>query len=126
MLPVLYPVVPLDACSLQMDEIRIWLELVDLALSRAQISQKRAALEQGISLEQWYQQRSAQGHVSLFRLFRLPGAFWREFIPILAEHFGIALPTPTLVRALQRLVNPRASRSTSRPSPTTARQGRLF
>lgn len=121
--PVCLPCLPLTPVSF--DEVRVWLELIDLALSRSQISQKRAAIEQGISLEQWYQQRTAKGHVSLFRLFRLPVTFWTQFVPILAEHFGVALPTPDLVRALRRLVAPRAVRQ-SRRTRDTAWQPRLF
>jgi hypothetical protein len=109
-----------------MDEAAIWLELIDLALSRARISQKRAALDQGISLEQWYQQRNGKGHISLLRMFRLPTAFWSEFIPILAEHFGVSLATPELVQRLTHLIQ-RSPRSRRRSAPTRRlRQGRMF
>jgi hypothetical protein len=55
------------------------------ALERAGLSQKAAAIEMGISEAQFTRQLRGQEHVSWQRLFKLPVAFWRELIVVMAE-----------------------------------------
>ena len=39
----------------------------------------------------WARALQGEGHVSLQRLLLLPVAFWREFLPMLAEPAGLAV-----------------------------------
>lgn len=39
----------------------------------------------------WSKALHGDGHVSLQRLLKLPVAFWREFLPMLAEPAGMAV-----------------------------------
>jgi hypothetical protein len=67
-------------------------ELVTRALAAAAITPTQAALHMGISLSLFLRQLQNQDnqHVSLQRLFRLPDAFWRELLVLLAERRKLA------------------------------------
>uniref|UniRef100_A0A6M3J9C7 XRE family transcriptional regulator n=1 Tax=viral metagenome TaxID=1070528 RepID=A0A6M3J9C7_9ZZZZ len=76
------------------DEERELIGDVELALTRAGISHKAAALDMQIDLSLWTRQRHGDGHISLKRLARLPEGFWREFIALRADRYGVTvLPT---------------------------------
>lgn len=66
--------------------------LVKLALVRAGISQKQAALDMGLSDAQLSAQLADKEgeHLSWQRLQALPDAFFLELLILLAEHRGIA------------------------------------
>ncbi|MGE0594565.1 MAG: hypothetical protein AB7G23_02870 [Vicinamibacterales bacterium] len=71
--------------------------LVRLACRRANLSDKEAAGHMGIDPGQWSRQLSGrQGdHLWFDRLLRLQGVtgFWEEFLPLLAEAFGLCVET---------------------------------
>jgi hypothetical protein len=37
----------------------------------------------------WSKQLDGDGHISLSRMRKAPPAFWREFIPLIAAHYGM-------------------------------------
>jgi hypothetical protein len=62
---------------------------INLATSRAGLTNKELAAHQGIDASQWSKAvRGVEGHVSLGRLLQAPPAFWLEFLPLIAGHFG--------------------------------------
>lgn len=69
---------------------------ISLALDRAGITHKLAAIQQGLTPGQWSKQLSGTDghHVSLLRLRRLPRSFWREFLAILAGDYGMQMQHP--------------------------------
>jgi hypothetical protein len=64
--------------------------LISLALSRAGLSQKEAALTMGISESLLARQLKGDEHLSWQRLCSLPDAFFYELLIVLAEWRGIA------------------------------------
>ena len=64
--------------------------LISTALSRANLSQKEAALTMGISESLLARQLKGDEHLSWQRLFLLPDAFWLELLVVIAETRGIA------------------------------------
>ena len=79
---------------------------VDLALARAGISHKEAAITMGLDPSLWTRQRAGQGHISLRRLARLPAAFHRELVALRAARVGMmALPESQLTAALLAVVS---------------------
>ncbi|HAM41659.1 MAG TPA: hypothetical protein DCP69_10070 [Candidatus Omnitrophica bacterium] len=96
---------------------------VESALLRAGISHKAAALTMGVDLSLWTRQRAGDGHVSLRRLARLPEAFWREFIALRAEKYGITvLPESELTRALLLVVALASDKKMARMGQMSARK----
>jgi len=64
--------------------------LIGLALQRANLSQKEAALTMGISESLLARQLKGHEHLSWQRLCQLPDAFFLELLIVLAAHRGIA------------------------------------
>jgi hypothetical protein len=64
--------------------------LISQALSRANLSQKEAAITMGISESLLARQLKDIEHLSWQRLFQLPDAFFLELLIVLAETRGIA------------------------------------
>jgi hypothetical protein len=64
--------------------------LIGLALSRANLSQKEAACEMGISESLLARQLRGDEHLSWQRLFLLPDKFFLELLIVIAETRGIA------------------------------------
>ena len=71
-------------------------QAVSVALARAGISQKAAALEMDINEGQFTRQLRGQEHLSWQRLFRLSDAFWLELVFVVAEMRGVARVRRTL------------------------------
>jgi hypothetical protein len=67
-------------------------DAIDIAASRSGLSHKQlCAHMDGLDQGTWSKQRDGDGHVSLGRLLKCPPEFWREFLPLLAEHYGMGL-----------------------------------
>jgi hypothetical protein len=64
---------------------------LSLALSRSGLTHKQACAYMEIDTGLWSRQIGGDGHISFQRLLRLPVAFWREFLPLLAEPAGLAV-----------------------------------
>lgn len=64
---------------------------ISLALDRAGISHKEAAILMGIDPAQWSRQLHGDGHISFQRLQKLPASFWREFLPLLASPLQLTM-----------------------------------
>lgn len=63
---------------------------IPLALSRAGLSHKQACAYMGLDPSNWTKALHGNGtHVSLQRLLCLPAAFWAEFLPLIAQPFGL-------------------------------------
>jgi hypothetical protein len=58
---------------------------IQTALSRAGLSNKEAAILQGIDPAQWSRQLHGPEHPSLRRMLRLGPRFWSQFVPALAQ-----------------------------------------
>jgi hypothetical protein len=62
---------------------------INMATSRCGMTNKEMAAHQGLDASQWSKAvRGVEGHVSLGRLLQAPPAFWLEFLPLVAAHFG--------------------------------------
>jgi hypothetical protein len=64
---------------------------ISIALDRAGISHKAAALTMGIDPAQWSRQLHGDGHISFQRLQKLSAEFWREFLPLLASPLQLTM-----------------------------------
>lgn len=64
--------------------------LIGLALSRANLSQKEAASDMGISESLLARQLRGDEHLSWQRMFMLPDKFFLELLIVIAETRGIA------------------------------------
>jgi hypothetical protein len=80
--------------------------VLSLALARAGLSHKQAAITQGVDVAQWSRQVNGQdAHVSLQRLTKMPRTFWLEFLQQLAPHLDVVVAHPDLAdRALHQLL----------------------
>jgi len=87
-------------------------ELVDQAFARAGMSQKAAASFMRIDQSQLSRALSGSGALSLQKLELMPPKFWRLFIELLAERYGLTVKAvdrrkvaiTKLVSALQELL----------------------
>lgn len=61
------------------------------ALARADLNNKQACAYMDIDQGLWTRQLQGDGHLSFPRLLRLPTTFWVEFLPLLAEPFGLSV-----------------------------------
>lgn len=75
--------------SLQKVSDTLSTSLISLALSRAGLSQKEAALTMGISESLLARQLKGDEHLSWQRLSLLPDAFWLELLFVVAEARGV-------------------------------------
>jgi hypothetical protein len=76
--------------------------VISLALSRAGMSHKQAAVTQGVDVAQWSRQVNGQeAHVSFQRLTKLPRAFWLELLQQLADPLGIVIAHPDIADRAQ-------------------------
>lgn len=64
---------------------------LSIALQRADLSHKEAALTMGLDPAQWSRQLHGDGHISFQRLLRLPRAFWQEFLPLLGAPLRVVV-----------------------------------
>jgi hypothetical protein len=64
-------------------------EAIKIAAARSGLSHKQlCAYMDGLDPGTWSKALDGDGHVSLGRLLKVPDAFWDEFFPLLADHFG--------------------------------------
>lgn len=70
-----------------------WRELIPQALRRANVAQKEAAYALGISESQFSRQLRGTEHISLWRMFGLPRAFWQEFVLLLIAFYDLTICT---------------------------------
>lgn len=64
-------------------------DLVDVALARASIAQKVAASLMRMYPGQLSRALHGEGAMALQRLEALPDGFWREFVSLLAQRYGL-------------------------------------
>lgn len=63
-----------------------------LAASRSGFTcQQLAAYMDGLDAGTFSKQLDGQGHLALNRLLKCPAGFWIEFLPLLAERYGMAV-----------------------------------
>jgi hypothetical protein len=75
--------------------------VISLALARAGMSHKQAAITQGVDVAQWSRQVNGQeAHVSFQRLTKMPRQFWLELLQQLADPLGIVIAHPDLADRL--------------------------
>lgn len=67
--------------------------LIALAIARSGMSHKEAAIVMGITEAQLSRQLACLEHVSWQRLYRMPDAFWRVLLVVIAERRGVAKVT---------------------------------
>jgi hypothetical protein len=68
---------------------------IRLAFSRCDMSIKVACAHMSLDQGLFSRQLAGDGHISLPRLLLLPEAFWLEFLPLLAHHFGASVTSST-------------------------------
>lgn len=79
---------------------------VKLAASRANLTlQQIAAHMDGLDAGTFSKQLDGQGHLALNRLLKVPPAFWHEFLPLLAAHYGMSIAHSNgVARSLERFL----------------------
>lgn len=82
--------VNLDAAEAPLGQLDL-ASAISIALDRAGISHKAAALTMGIDPAQWSRQLHGDGHISFQRLQKLSAEFWREFLPLLASPLQLTM-----------------------------------
>jgi hypothetical protein len=70
-----------------------WQGVVDVARARAHLSQKLMAADMGISQQQLSDQLAGRdgAHLSFWRMFGLPPAFWQELVLLIIEFYDLQL-----------------------------------
>lgn len=65
-------------------------EAIDVARSRSGFTNTQlCAYMDNLDRGTWSKALDGEGHISLGRLLKCPPEFWRELLPIIADHYGL-------------------------------------